>query len=316
LRWKEFKLKTTTVATDIVISSLYDLGVEGVQIEDNIPITKDDLGEMFVDVGPAETIDDGIAYLIFYMEDNADTEEIIKNVKIELENLRNIIDIGDGSITESYTEDVDWINNWKEFFHQFTIDDMLILPSWEEIKEENKGKEVIHIDPGTAFGTGGHETTRLAIRAIRKYLKTDDVILDIGCGSGILGIVAIKNGAKYVLGTDLDECTIPAVEYNMKENNISKDKYEIILDNVVNNQSLNDKIGYDKYDIVVSNILAEALVDITKEVMPHLKKDGIYITSGILEGKEPLVINACKENGLQVIDITHEGEWSSVVAKK
>lgn len=316
MKWKSFRLKTTTQAEDIVSSMLADLGVEGVQIEDKIPLTAADKEQMFVDILPETEADDGIAYLSFYLEEDADTESILKNVRQELEEMSEFMDLGECSIEESETEDVDWVNNWKQYFHQFYVDDILIIPSWEDVKPEDEDKMVIHIDPGTAFGTGMHETTQLCIRQIRKHVTPDTKILDVGCGSGILGMLALKFGAKHSVGTDLDPCAIDATYENMEVNGISKDQYEVMIGNIIDDKAVQDKVGYECYDIVVANILANVLVALTPVIVNQLKKGGIYITSGIIDDKEETVVEAMKKAGLEVLEVTYQGEWVSVTARK
>ena len=316
MKWKSFRLKTTTQAEDIVSSMLADLGVEGVQIEDKIPLTAADKEQMFVDILPETEADDGIAYLSFYLEEDADTESILKNVRQELEEMSEFMDLGECSIEESETEDVDWVNNWKQYFHQFYVDDILIIPSWEDVKPEDEDKMVIHIDPGTAFGTGMHETTQLCIRQIRKHVTSDTEILDVGCGSGILGMLALKFGAKHSVGTDLDPCAIDATYENMEVNGISKDQYEVMIGNIIDDKAVQDKVGYECYDIVVANILADVLVVLTPVIVNQLKKGGIYITSGIIDDKEETVVEAVKKAGLEVLEVTYQGEWVSVTARK
>lgn len=316
MKWKSFRLKTTTQAEDIVSSMLADLGVEGVQIEDKIPLTAADKEQMFVDILPETEADDGIAYLSFYLEEDADTESILKNVRQELEEMSEFMDLGECSIEESETEDVDWVNNWKQYFHQFYVDDILIIPSWEDVKPEDEDKMVIHIDPGTAFGTGMHETTQLCIRQIRKHVTPDTEILDVGCGSGILGMLALKFGAKHSVGTDLDPCAIDATYENMKVNGISKDQYKVMIGNIIDDKAVQDKVGYECYDIVVANILADVLVALTPVIVNQLKNGGIYITSGIIDDKEETVVEAVKKAGLEVLEVTYQGEWVSVTARK
>ena len=316
MKWKSFRLKTTTQAEDIVSSMLADLGIEGVQIEDKIPLTAADKEQMFVDILPETEADDGIAYLSFYLEEDADTESILKNVRQELEEMSEFMDLGECSIEESETEDVDWVNNWKQYFHQFYVDDILIIPSWEDVKPEDEDKMVIHIDPGTAFGTGMHETTQLCIRQIRKHVTPDTEILDVGCGSGILGMLALTFGAKHSVGTDLDPCAIDATYENMEVNGISKDQYEVMIGNIIDDKAVQDKVGYECYDIVVANILADVLVALTPVIVNQLKKGGIYITSGIIDDKEETVVEAVKKAGLEVLEVTYQGEWVSVTARK
>ena len=316
MKWNCFTIKTKTEAEDIVISALADVGVEGVEIRDHQPLTEEDKAQMFVDIMPEGPEDDGTAYLSFYLEEDADKEEILKNVRNALEELRSFMDIGEGSIEESSTEDKDWINNWKEYFHQFYVDDILIVPSWEEVKAEDKDKMILHIDPGTAFGTGMHETTQLVIRQLKKYVKEGDQILDVGTGSGILGIVALKLGVAHVTGTDLDPCAVPAVEENKEANEIADESFDMMIGNIIDDKAVQDQVGYEKYDIVTANILADVLVPLTPVIVHQMKKGAYYITSGILDVKESVVTGAVKAAGLQLVEVTRQGEWVSVTARK
>lgn len=316
MKWNKFRLTTTTESEDLVSSMLMDLGIQGIEIEDKIPLTQSDKEQMFVDILPEIAPDDGVAYISFYLEEEEDKKVILDKVKAELETMSTYANVGTCTIEESQTEDVDWVNNWKQYFHQFYVDDILIIPSWEEVKEEDQDKMIIHIDPGTAFGTGMHETTQLCIRQIRKFVKEDTTILDVGCGSGILGMLALKFGARYSVGTDLDPCAIDATYENMEVNGISREQYEVMIGNIISDKEVQDKVGYEKYDIVVANILADVLVPLTPVIVYQLKKGGIYITSGIIEDKEETVVNCVKEAGLEVLEVTHQGEWVSVTARK
>ena len=316
MKWKQFRLKTTTQAEDIVSSMLADLGIEGVQIEDKIPLTEQDKEQMFVDILPDIPDDDGTAYLTFYLDEEEDVAPVLMNVRKELEDMRAFLDVGERTIEESETEDVDWVNNWKQYFHQFYIDDILVIPSWEKVKPEDSDKMVIHIDPGTAFGTGMHETTQLCIRALKKYVTSETEILDVGCGSGILGMLALKFGAKHSLGTDLDPCAIDATHENMEVNGIRKDQYEVMIGNIIDDTAVQDAVGYEKYDIVAANILADVLVPLTPVIIHQMKPGAVYITSGIIEDKENVVVEAVKAAGLEVLEVNHQGELVSVVARK
>ena len=316
MKWKQFRLKTTTQAEDIVSSMLADLGIEGVQIEDKIPLTEQDKEQMFVDILPDIPDDDGTAYLTFYLDEEEDVAPVLMNVRKELEDMRAFLDVGECTIEESETEDVDWVNNWKQYFHQFYIDDILVIPSWEKVKPEDSDKMVIHIDPGTAFGTGMHETTQLCIRALKKYVTSETEILDVGCGSGILGMLALKFGAKHSLGTDLDPCAIDATHENMEVNGIRKDQYEVMIGNIIDDTAVQDAVGYEKYDIIAANILADVLVPLTPVIIHQMKPGAVYITSGIIEDKEQVVVDAVKAAGLEVLEVNHQGEWVSVVARK
>lgn len=316
MKWNKFTLKTRSEVEDIVVATLAEAGAEGVEIEDKLPLTESDKQQMFVDILPEGPADDGIAYLSFYVEEGQDTEELLKNVREALEELKSFVDIGEGTITESQTEDKDWINNWKQYFHQFYVDDILIIPSWEEVKPEDQDKMIIHIDPGTAFGTGMHETTQLCLRQLKKFVTPDTELLDVGTGSGILSIAALKLGAKHAVGTDLDPCAISAVQENLEANEIPQDRMEMLLGNIIDDKAVQDQVGYEKYDIVAANILAEVLVGLTPVIVSQLKKGGIYITSGILAEKEELVAEVARRAGLEILEITHQGEWVSVTARK
>ena len=327
MKWTKFKVKTITDAEDIIISSLYDLGLEGAQIEDKVPLTALEKEQMFVDILPEGPEDDGIAYLSFFVEEKEDggltlngedttVDAILSMVKEELDSLRQFMDIGEGSITVDETEDIDWINNWKQYFHQFYIDDILVIPSWEEVEVKDKDKLVLHIDPGTAFGTGMHETTQLCIRQLKKYVTPETNLLDVGTGSGILAILSLMFGAKHAVGTDLDICAVDAVRENCESNGIDPANFEMMIGNIITDKEIQDKVGYDCYDIVVANILADVLVPLTPVIVHRLKKGGIYITSGIIDDKEQTVVDAVKAAGLEVLDVTYQGEWVSVTARK
>lgn len=316
MKWNRFTIKTRTEAEDVLISALADVGIEGVEIQDKQPLTEEDKAQMFVDIMPEGTEDDGIAYLNFYLEEDADTESILKDVRQAIDEVKSYMDIGEGTIQESQTEDKDWINNWKEYFHQFYVDDILIVPSWEEVKAEDSDKMVLHIDPGTAFGTGMHETTQLVIRQLKKYVKKGDLMLDVGTGSGILGIVALKLGAAHVLGTDLDPCAVPAVEDNKQANGITEEDFDLIIGNIIDDPGVQDQAGYEKYDLVAANILADVLVLLTPQVVKHMKKGAYYITSGILDVKEETVKKAVADAGLTLVEVTSQGEWVCITARK
>ena len=311
----------------MIISTLYDIGLEGAQIEDKIPLTALEKEQMFVDILPEGPEDDGIAYLSFFVEkkedgslevmgEPTDVETILENVKNELEDLRLFMEIGEGTIEVDETEDIDWINNWKQYFHQFYIDDILVIPSWEDVQPEDSDKMVLHIDPGTAFGTGMHETTQLCIRQLRKYITPETELLDVGTGSGILAILSLMFGAKHAVGTDLDICAVNAVAENCEVNGIAPEQFEMMIGNIITDKEIQDRVGYECYDIVVANILADVLVPLTPVIINQMKKGGIYITSGIINDKEQTVVEAVKAAGLEVLEVTYQGEWVSVTARK
>ncbi len=318
MKWKKITIKTITEAEDIIICNLEDIGLEGAQIEDKVPLTALEKEQMFVDIPPITEEDDGIAYLNFFVEDSEDLdmELLLNNVREVLDETAEYTDIGEGTVLVSETEDLDWVNNWKKYFHRFFIDDLLVIPSWEEEDMPEHTGKVLHIDPGTAFGTGAHETTRLCIRQIRKYVTPDTEILDVGCGSGILAIVALMYGAKHAKGTDLDPCALDATLENMEKNGISKDDFEMIIGNIITDKTVQDWAGYEKYDIVVANILHNVLEPLTPVIVHQLKPGGIYITSGIIAEKEDFVVDVVKKAGLELVEVTSDGEWVSVTARK
>ena len=316
MKWNKFTLKTRAEMEDIVIAALAEAGVQGVEIEDRQPLTEYDKQQMFVDILPDMPEDDGVAYLNFYLEPEDDKEQILADVKKALDELQEFLDLGECTITESETEDKDWINNWKTYFKQFYVDDILIIPSWEEVEEEDKDKMIIHIDPGTAFGTGMHETTQLCIRQLKKYVTPETELLDVGTGSGILSTTALNLGATHAVGTDLDPCAVPAVEENKEANGIPAEAFDMMIGNIIDDKIVQDTVGYEKYDIVTANILADVLVPLTPVIVHQMKPGGLYITSGILDVKEEVVKEAVTAAGLEIVEVTHQGEWVSVTARK
>ena len=316
MKWNKYTIETTTAAEDFVSSMLSDLGIEGVEIQDNMQLSPEDTAKMFIDFLPELPPDEGIGKVSFYLEEDADQEEILKQVREGLEELRMFVEVGSGQITESQTEDADWINNWKEFFHSFTIDDILIKPTWEELEEGDKDKILIEIDPGVSFGTGKHETTQLCIRQLRKYIKEKDEVLDVGCGSGILSIVSLKLGAGHVTGTDIDDACLTSTYENMEVNHLDRSFGTFYMGNLIDDTKLQETVGTEKYDIVVANILADVIIPMAPVIPDRLKAGGIFITSGIIDFKEQEVKEAIERTGLEIVEITHQGEWVSITAKK
>ena len=327
MKWKTFRIKTITDAEDIIISALYDIGLEGAQVEDNIPLTALEKEQMFIDILPEGPEDDGIAYLGFFVEEKeggsleiqgekTDTDTLLARIREELEGLREFCDIGEGSVTLGETEDLDWINNWKQYFHQFYIDDILVIPSWEKREKADEGKYVLHIDPGTAFGTGMHETTQLCVRQLRKYVTAGAEVLDVGTGSGILSILSLMFGAGHAFGTDLDPCALEAVAQNCRANDIEPERFDMLIGNIITDRDVQDQAGYGRYDIVAANILAEVLIPLTPVITGQLKPGGVYITSGIIEHREEDVVSAVRAAGLEILEVNRQGEWVSVTARK
>ena len=317
MKWKKYTLKTTVEAEDLISTMMMEAGIEGIEIEDKVPLSDREKEQMFVDILPAPAENDGTAYISFYLEPEADQEAVLEKVRAGLAEIQSWgTDVGAGVITASETEDKDWINNWKQYFHQFYVDDILIKPSWEELDPRDQDKLLIQIDPGTAFGTGMHETTQLVIRQLRKFLTKDTVLLDVGTGSGILSIISLKLGAKKALGTDLDPCALEAVKENMEVNGIAPSLFEMKIGNIIDDPEVQAWAGEGCCDIVAANILAEVLVPLTPVAVSRLKPGGVYITSGIIDEKEGLIVETVKSCGLEVLEVTRQGEWVSVTAQK
>ncbi|MCC8029324.1 MAG: 50S ribosomal protein L11 methyltransferase [Lachnospiraceae bacterium] len=340
MKWNKYTIQTTTAAADLVVSMLDDFGIEGVEIEDKIPLTEEDTAKMFIDILPELPPDDGVSYMSFYLEAGADHAELLAQVRTGLEGLRAFVDVGSAEITESETEDIDWINNWKEFFHAFTIKaesesenafggsgtrdgayasgcrDIRIRPTWEGAEAGDEDRILIEIDPGISFGTGKHETTQLCIRQLMKYVREGDEVLDLGCGSGILSIVSLKLGAGHLVGTDIDEECLTSAYANFEVNHLARELGDFYMGNLINDAQLREKVGGGRYDIAVANILADVIIPMAPFISVCLKPGGIFIASGIIDFKEQEVITAIEASGLKIVEITHQGEWVGITARR
>lgn len=329
MKWKKYTIETTTAAEDFISSMLSDLGIGGVEIEDNVPLTQEDTAKMFIDILPELPPDDGVSHMSFYLEDGEDHTETLARVREALKELRSFVDVGSGEITESETEDIDWINNWKEFFHAFTIEadpetpadgtvcrDLRIKPTWEEPAPGDEDKILIEIDPGISFGTGKHETTQLCIRQLMKHVRPGDEVLDLGCGSGILSIVSLKLGAAHVVGTDIDEDCLTSTYANFEVNHLGRAQGDFYAGNLIDDTGLQERVGAERYDIVVANILADVIIPMAPVIPARLKKGGAFIASGIIDFKEREVVSAIAAAGLEVTAVSRQGEWVGITAVK
>ena len=240
MKWNRYTIKTTTEAVDLISCMLAELGIEGIEIQDNVQLTQEEAKTMFVDFIPELPPDDGTAKVNFYIDADEDDNTILGKVEEGLEELRTFVNVGDATVTESQTEDKDWINNWKQYWHTFTIGDLYIKPTWEPVTDEMKGHQVLSIDPGTAFGTGSHETTRMVILQLQKYIKGGEEVLDVGCGKGICMKCAVESGYGKVAGLDLDKHLLGIAKKNMS---ILKMDVRLINANAV------DFDGYADFDV-------------------------------------------------------------------
>lgn len=322
--WKKITIETTTEAVDMISYTLGELGVEGIEIEDKVPLSEEDQKAMFIDILPELPPDDGVALISCYIDNpETDVDALVAQIKEELENMRQYMDIGSGRLTLGETEDKDWINNWKEFFHPFWLNQILIKPTWipESEVERKPGDIMIEIDPGTAFGTGAHETTKLCIEQLEKYLNGKETVFDAGCGSGILSIIATKLGAGQVFGVDIDPLAVDASYENCRVNHISDQQANFMQGNVIADEAFAEHMAQAKgslpqYDIVVANILADVIIPLSGKVAPYMKPDGIFISSGIIHTKEEEVRQALLANGFEIIETTYMKDWVCFTAKQ
>lgn len=318
MKWRRITINTTTQAVDLLCDRLSEIGIEGIEIIDNVPLTDDEINQMFVDIPLINGEDDGTAKVNCYIEFTDDLDTILNGIQNNLNELSEFIDIGLGSIEISETEDKDWINNWKEFFKPFRIDDSIVIkPSWEEYDSINKNDIIIEIDPGISFGTGSHETTKLCILSLKKYLKKSDIVLDAGSGSGILSIISKKLGAKEVIGIDIDDKATNSAHENAQLNGLEIIDGNLIFKtaNIINDDKTRKELGENKFDIVVANILANVIVLLSSVISYNLKKDGLFICSGIIDIKEEEVKQALISNNFEILEINRMGEWISFVAR-
>ena len=317
MKWKKFTLTTTTEAVDLVSSMLDDVGIEGIEVEDNVPLTEKETKGMFIDILPELPPDEGVAKVSFYLDDDDQVEEMLRRVNEGLDELAAYTELGQRTIEASETEDKDWINNWKQYFKPFTVDHILIKPTWETLSDKKDDDIVIEIDPGTAFGSGSHETTKLCISQLKKYIKKDTELLDVGTGSGILSIIGLKLGAHHAMATDIDPNAIRATNENFAINEVSE-QAEVQQVNILDKEeadSFYEKNNGKKYDVIVANILADVIIPLSGIVAPLLKDDGIFITSGIINTMEEAVKEAMLANHFEILEINHMKDWVSITAK-
>ena len=317
MKWTKLTLSTVAEAVDLVSNMLSELGIEGIEIIDNVPITEKEKKAMFIDILPELNTEDKTALISFYLEEEEDIQKMTDKIQSGLNELSEFMDVGSGFIEISETEDLDWINNWKAYFKPFRIDDTIVIkPSWEKLEEVKDTDLVIEIDPGTAFGTGSHETTKLCILGMKKYMKAGINLLDVGCGSGILSIIGAKLGAKNVLGTDIDPNAVKTAVENAEENHITGETLKIISGDIISDTAMQQEVGYECYDMAVANILADIIIPLSAVIGKHMKPNGIFISSGIINTKKEQVKEAILKNGFKILEINEMGDWVLIVAQK
>ena len=316
--WNRITISTVTGAEDMLSYELTELGACGVEVEDRVPLTEEEIREMFIEVLPDhQEPDDGRALLHCYFDESENLEDATIRIEEMLNRVKSFMDIGDGTIEYGFTKEEDWINNWKQFFKPLRLDDTIIIkPTWEELPDQREGDVVIEIDPGTAFGTGSHETTRLCIAGLKEEIRPDTVMLDVGCGSGILSVIALKLGAGKTVMTDIDPRAVTAAEENMEVNHIDRDQYEVYGGNVLDDMDFARSLGEHRYDLVAANILADVILPLIEIADLFLKEDGAFVISGIIDTKEQEVLDKLERYGFEAVKTRKLKEWVSVTAKK
>ena len=326
MKWIKFTIDTTIEAVDFISSMLSEVGVEGIEIKDNVPLTEEEKNQMFIDILPKLNSDDNSAKVSFYLNPSENSDLLLSMVREGLDEIADFVDIGSGNITVSETQDKDWINNWKEFFKPFRIDETIVVkPTWEKLIDANPDDLIIEIDPGISFGTGSHETTKLGILGMKKYIKTGDLVLDGGSGSGILSILANKLGASKVLGVDIDPIAtqtsienaivnqIDVLEWKLENiNNIPDEAVSFVTGNLIEEHGIRSYIGKE-YDLVVANILADVIISLSDVIKENMKKDAIFISSGIIYTKEGEVRASLEKNQFTILEVNGMGDRVSFV---
>ena len=307
--WIEIRVITKSEALEPISGIFYGLDCKGVAIEDPQDILGREQGPLTWDFADINVLEHKGQFAVvkgyFSEEDNID--ELVKYIKEKVEEIKNMgFDIGLGKVESEKMHEEDWANNWKKYYKPVKVGEKIVIrPIWEEY-EKKDDEIVISLDPGMAFGTGEHETTRMCIKALEKYVKSDSTVFDIGCGSGILSIAAAKLGAKMAVGVDLDPVAVESANENLKFNDV--DNIKILEGNLI------DVID-GKADIVISNIIAEVICILTEDVSKVINKNGYFITSGIINDRVKMVTDKLEECGFEVIKINNDGEWNCIIAK-
>ena len=322
--WNKYTVRLNAEDEDPVAAVLYDLGIEGLEIEDNAVPSETDTDNPFGDVLPDLPDNDNGAAISFYVEKENDDGTLAERVKEAVLSLGEVIDIDSVSFESTVSDDDDWKDKWKEFFHTFYVGNIKIVPTWEADSENTPDENsdmTLYIDPGMAFGTGSHESTRLIIEQLKENTKPGCRMLDIGTGSGILGIIALKYGAGHVVGTDIDPAAFPPLLENLRNNGIEEKDFTVLDGDLITDEGFRRDViskGSEdgKYDLICANIIAEILAEITPLVPEMLEDDGVYIMSGILDTKLDMTLDSVKKAGLEVMDVKRMGEWCSVCCGK
>ena len=310
MKWVEVRINTTTEAEEIVCSIMYDLGVTGLAIEDPNDILAFQQTEEnwdFIDPDLINQDYEGVTIKAYFpeSEDITDKLDMVRD-RIERIPLRETgKSLGQVTVSEVYEKD--WSETWKKYYKPVRIGKRIVIkPTWEEYEKEDEDI-VIELDPGMAFGTGTHETTILCIEALEKYMNEGALVYDLGCGSGILSVVAARLGARKVIGIDIDELCVKVSKENISINGV-EDLVEVRKGNLLD--SVNEKA-----DIIVSNIIAEVIINMVPDLKAYINDDGIFIASGIITEKLSSVMDALRNNGFNIVEEKIINDWAVVIAK-
>lgn len=312
--WVEITINTTTEAVEAVTNILFENGAQGAMIEDPKDFDFQKAHEYDWDYVEEDIFkrhgEDDSVYIKTYISEEKNIAEFVETIRTRIFELKKFdIDIGTVDIFTNDVREDDWTNNWKKYYKPRKIgENIVIKPEWEEYDAKN-GDIIIEMNPGMAFGTGDHETTNMCISNLEKIVKKENIVYDIGCGSGILGITAAKLGASKVVGIDIDEVAVKVANENIEKNNVST-----VMTALVGN--LADEINEDdKADVIVANIIADIVIVLAEDTRKFLKKDGIFISSGIILSKIDDVVKAFKDNKFEIVDIQTKGEWACILAR-
>ncbi len=310
MNWNEISVSTTTLAVEIISNIFIELGSKGVMIEDPSDFHLQGQDPLAWDYMEKEVFDFGHedVRVIGYFSSEEDINEKISEIEKRLDYVKSLeLDTGTLEIFKKEVKQENWENEWKKYFNvQKVSDSIVIKPSWEKYTPK-AGEKIIDIDPGMAFGTGTHETTRMCINAIEKYMNKGDSLIDIGCGSGILSIAAVHLGAKKVIAVDLDKLAVKVSKENVDLNGFSN-----TID--VRYGDLTDVID-EKADVIVANIIADIIAKLSENIADFMKDGGYFISSGIINDKKDFVISKLKENNFDIIEENNDGEWNCIVSK-
>ncbi|MCU9592962.1 50S ribosomal protein L11 methyltransferase [Caldibacillus thermolactis] len=311
MKWSEISIHTTNEAVEPIANILYEAGASGIVIEDSFDLNKDhpdQYGELY-ELNPDDFPEEGVIVKA-YLPVNSFLGETVEQIKSAINNLLLFnIDIGLNKVTISEVHEEEWSTAWKKYYHPVKISSKFtIVPTWEEYEPVSSDELMIELDPGMAFGTGTHPTTVMSIQALEQTVKKDDIVYDVGTGSGVLSIASAMLGAKHVLALDLDEIAVKSAELNIKINHI-QDRITVKQNNLLDGIT-------EPADVIVANLLAEIIVRFTDDAFRLVKDGGYFITSGIINQKRQEVEEQIIKAGFEIVETIMMEDWVTIVAKK